>query len=280
METTNLWKTNKDGQTLIPVQTSGMTLEATSEETPEGAYTTFRTYQHNKVLHMKNHFDRLEETSALAGKNVKLNRVAITHRIAEIIGGLNQEDSRVRITIDLTNPSEEVYLAVEPLHVPTREEYEKGIDVISTEMHRDNPKAKLNAFMKRAEETRQAAGKKYEEILMRRKNGDILEGLSSNFYGICHEVIYTAEEGVLSGTTRRYVLDLANSCKIKVILKPINIKNITDLEESFITSTSRSILPVHSIDAVVMKSQVPGPVTSYLMKAFAEHLTQNLDTLV
>ena len=39
--------------------------------------------------------------------------------------------------------------------------------------------------------------------------GDLLEGLSSNFFGIIGDTVYTAEEGVLSGTTRDFILALA-----------------------------------------------------------------------
>ena len=42
-------------------------LNEVSQWLPAGAYTTFRTYEGNKVLWLDKHYHRLEETLALAG---------------------------------------------------------------------------------------------------------------------------------------------------------------------------------------------------------------------
>ena len=72
MERTNFWKIeNKD---LVPQMLGTKTIADTSPFTPLGAYTTFRTYGKFGVLRFTKHMDRLEETSALAGFTVRLDR--------------------------------------------------------------------------------------------------------------------------------------------------------------------------------------------------------------
>jgi branched-chain amino acid aminotransferase len=258
---------------------AGKKIGETQKVTPEGAYTTFRTYDRYFVLNLSQHFSRLEETSRLAGKDISIYRKQLKKKITEIINAYEESESRLRITIDLTDHIGEIYVAIEKLAVPEAVMYQEGVEVISAVMHRDNPKAKLNSFLEKAENVKKEAGKDYEEILMVNPDGNILEGLSSNFYGIKNRTIFTAEEGVLSGTTRTYVLNLAKELSIQVEFQPVRIEEIDSLDEAFITSTSRSILPVKSIDQMKIGSNVPGPLTVQLMEAFNRDLKVNLEDL-
>ena len=52
---------------------------------------------------------------------------------------------------------------------------------------------------------------------------EILEGLSSNFYAILRGELFTADEGVLAGTTRKFILDLAAVENVPVRLRPISV---------------------------------------------------------
>ena len=110
-------------------------------------------------------------------------------------------------------------------------------------------------------------------------NGDLLEGLSSNFFGIKGDTVYTAEEGVLSGTTRDFILHLASDLEIPVLFKPIKNDEIADLDEAFISSTSRAILPVRSIDGIPMKKTITGPVTKKLIDKFDQELISGIESL-
>ena len=58
---------------------------------------------------------------------------------------------------------------------------------------------------------------------------------------------------------------------------PVKIDAIGTLDEAFISSTSRAILPVRSIDGVEMKKSVPGPVTQKLMEKFEAELANGIE---
>ncbi len=111
------------------------------------------------------------------------------------------------------------------------------------------------------------------------EDGNLLEGLSSNFYGVIDGTVYTANEGVLSGTTRDFILRIASEAGIPVVLEPIPAARIPDLDESFISSTSRSVLPIRSIDGTVMRDPAPGPVTKQLMARFNAEVKSGLEYL-
>lgn len=277
---TNFW-TIVNGK-IDTIELGTKTIAETEKSTPTGAYTTFRTYDSFGVLNLSKHFDRLEETARLAGYDIELDREDLKNTLTTLIAGTpNSSDPtperRIRITIDLERHIGRLYFAMEPLRVPSAEKYKDGIVCQTAEAHRENPKAKLSSFLSRAEGIRKQEKDEFDEILMYSAEGDLLEGLSSNFFGIIGDTVYTAEEGVLSGTTRDFILRIAHELGIPVSFTPIKIDAIETLDEAFISSTSRAILPVRSIDGVDMKKAVPGPVTQKLMEKFGKELSKGIE---
>ncbi len=277
----NFWKIEKreNAYAAIVISSNGETIEKTNSLTPTGAYTTFRTFNRNSVLKLTKHFNRLEETSKLAGFEIRIDRAALKKLIAEKLSEFTDKEARVRITVDLSQKIGDLYLAMEELITPEEKDYQNGIDTITEFMHRDNPKAKLNSFIQRAETVKKQVNQEYGEVIMVSDAGCLLEGLSSNFFGVKDKKIYTAEDGVLSGTTRAFVLEIAKSANIPVIFEPVRLSAISTLNEAFITSTSRSILPIRKINDFVLPESAPGPITRILMQSFQKNLESNLETL-
>lgn len=283
------WQSDTNFWTIIngkidTIELGTKTIAETEKSTPIGAYTSFRTYNSFGVLRLSQHFDRLEETARLAGYDIHLDREDLKNTLVALIAGTpNSSDPtperRIRITIDLERNIGRLYFAMEPLRVPSPEKYAEGIICQTAQAHRENPKAKLSNFLSRAEDIREQEKDEFDEILMVSPNGDLLEGLSSNFFGIKGDTVYTAEEGVLSGTTRDFILHLASDLEIPVLFKPIKNDEIADLDEAFISSTSRAILPVRSIDGIPMKKTITGPVTKKLIDKFDQELISGIESL-
>ncbi len=264
---------------VIPLQYGTKNIAETSPYTPVGAYTTFRTYNRFGVLRLSRHLDRLEETSRLAGFEIKLDRHELKTILVSLLSDSVPEEKRIRVTIDLEKQVGTLYIAMETLSVPAPEKYREGIICRTVEAHRENPKAKLSSFLGKAQDLRGRETNAFDELLMVTPKGEFLEGLSSNFYGVMGGTVYTAEEGVLSGTTRDFILKIAEQTGIPVVLRPVRIDETESLDEAFISSTSRSILPIRSINGIVMKQGVPGPVTGGLMKSFAASIDRGIESL-
>jgi branched-subunit amino acid aminotransferase/4-amino-4-deoxychorismate lyase len=97
------------------------------------------------------------------------------------------------------------------------------------------------------------------------EDGRILEGLTSNFFALKGGVLWTNEGSVLSGITRSLVIDVAAESGLKINLESVTTSEILQIEEAFITSSSRAILPVVQIDDFVIGDGKPGQVTCKLM---------------
>jgi branched-subunit amino acid aminotransferase/4-amino-4-deoxychorismate lyase len=83
------------------------------------------------------------------------------------------------------------------------------------------------------------------EIVMYDAEGKISEGLSSNFFVIMDNQIYTAQRGeVLWGTVLSLVIDLCRKEGIPVVYDHPRLSDIDRWQGAFITSTSRLIMSV------------------------------------
>jgi branched-chain amino acid aminotransferase len=253
------------------------TLDAVTTHLPGGAYTTFRTYDHNKVIRLDDHLERLEESARLAHKPIKLKRLRLREALRNVIDEYPGDmDLRIRVVLDLEDFVGEIYIMAEILKTPPQGAYHSGVRVITCKLQRDNPKAKLTASIHVADKIRGLLPTGVEEALMMDEAGRILEGLTSNFFAVKGGELWTNKDSVLSGITRSLVLDEAIRIELLVNLRSITIKEISDLEEALITSSSRGILPIKQIDRILIGNGNPGPITKRLMDCLEDRIWNEL----
>lgn len=275
-----VWKLSAQGQDPAVRQAlTALTLDEAARQMPGGAYTTFRTFQRSRVLRLSEHFLRLEETARLAGYPLVVDRERIRAALQQAIANFSAEESRVRVTLDLEQEVGALYLLLEPLHVPPPAAYTQGVRVVTVPLQRQNPKAKLTGFIETASRVRQSLPAGVNEAVMIGSDGSLLEGLSSNFFAVVNGVIWTAEQGVLSGITRSLVLEAAQALDFPLRLESLPAKDLPAVAEAFITSASRAVLPVTVIDEQLVGNGQPGPVTLSLLQRYHEMIEQALETI-
>lgn len=103
-----------------------------------------------------------------------------------------------------------------------------------------------------------------EAILIR--DGYMTEGSASNSYAVLDGVIYTApkDEKVLPGITRDVVLELARSAGVPYREQAVSSEQLKQADEIWISSSTRELLPVTTLDDVPVGSGKPGPVWQQL----------------
>lgn len=269
---------------ILRLPLSMQSLDEASLHLPGGAYTTFRTYSGRKVLHLEDHLSRLEQTAEMAGQPVKLARLALRSALRRalheaVLEALDIADWRIRLTLDLEAHPGNVYISLLPLVTLPDEAYQHGVPVVTCSLQRQLPKAKLTRFIVRAGAVRQNLLPGIEEAVMFDTQGRLLEGLSSNFFAVRAGVVCTAEAGVLSGVTRSLALQAAGRLNIPVQLEPVSLADLPCLDEAFITSASRGLLPVCQIDQALIGKACPGPFTHQLMHAFQAMVQEQLEPI-
>jgi branched-subunit amino acid aminotransferase/4-amino-4-deoxychorismate lyase len=107
-----------------------------------------------------------------------------------------------------------------------------------------------------------------DEYLLVDGSGNVLEGTRTNFYAITQEpVLRTAGEGVLRGIARSIVLEIAPSL-LRIDLSPPRLADTPELDEAFVTSSSRGIVPLVQINGAPVASGTPGPLTAKLIEMY------------
>jgi branched-subunit amino acid aminotransferase/4-amino-4-deoxychorismate lyase len=117
-----------------------------------------------------------------------------------------------------------------------------------------------------------------EEGLLLADDGSILEGLSSNFFGVLAGSLRTEEERVLPGITRALTLEVAEA-RLAVIRRAVRQDERRHLGEAFITSASRGVLPVARIDDETVADGRPGPHTRAIIQAFDALVRREAETV-
>jgi branched-chain amino acid aminotransferase len=256
------------------------TLDQTSAYLPGGAYTTFRTYGGSKALRLGDHLCRLVHTARMAGKDASLDehaaRAALRLALNTVPGG---QDYRIRLTLDLEAHAGDLYLLLQPVQPPPPEAYQTGVKVVTCDLQRQLPKAKLTRFIARAGQVRQKLPAEVNEAIMADPRGNLLEGLSSNFFAVKEGEIWSAEAGVLSGVTRALALECAIRLGMRVHLQPVRLTQIPELEEAFITSSSRAVMPIRQIDRVQIGKVCPGRVTQAVMQEYADGIERLVEEI-
>jgi len=253
-----------------------MDLNAVSRTVPGGVYTTFRTYECSKILPLDNQITRLEESARLVGMPLSLDETILRMALRQILGRFPTKEMRIRLTIDLESKPSTTYIALEPLKTPTEAEYANGVWAVTTPLVRHNPKSKHTAFLSIAETVRAQLPEGVHEALLVGEGGQILEGLSSNFFAIRSGEIWNAEEEVLPGITQAIVLEEIQKERLPVKFQGFCVTDLSTLDEAFITSSSRSILPINRIDQNRIGSGKPGPITRLLMQKYWQAIQSRL----
>ncbi|MHB8855432.1 MAG: aminotransferase class IV [Bellilinea sp.] len=262
-----------------PLESDIITLDQASNLLPAGAYTTFRTYQKYFALHLNDHLRRLETSSKLGGHPIRLDADQLRRNLRVALTQYPGSEARVRLTIPFDLDYETIYVHVGALFVPTAAQRANGVKTITAQMQRNNPSAKLSNFIQSSQEARQRLQEGFEEILMVDESGNILEGLTSNFYAVMDGEIWTAGQGVLSGITRQIVLLLAEDAGYPVQLDAPKLSNLIRFTETFITSTSRAVLPVTEINHEPVGDGTPGPITRKLMQIYDQKVLAEVEPI-
>lgn len=247
-----------------------------------GVYSVWRSYSHNKFLHLEAHLTRTRRSMALLGWEFELDETAVRQAIHTICTNAPYPEMRVRLDV-LAEPAaalgsdSRVLLALMPFTPPAPEMYAQGVKMdIASGLERAQPLIKTADFAVKRRGFTSAA---YESLLVDEADR-ILEGTGSNFYAVRDGVVWTAGEGVLEGITRQIILDLVAELEIPLRLEPVTLADLSHLDEAALSSSSRALLPVVEIAGQMIGNGRPGPITQRILAAYNDYVEKMVRTAV
>lgn len=133
---------------------------------------------------------------------------------------------------------------------------------------------KSTALLANVMANEEAVSQGFDENLLYNKKGYFTEGSHSSLFFVKYGVLHTHPEGpeILSGITRKFIIELCARLGIKVKEKAVHIDELVEVEEIFATGTTTQIMPINSITHKNKKVYIAkkDQITRKLQKAFIE----------
>ena len=113
----------------------------------------------------------------------------------------------------------------------------------------------------------------FDEALMLDAEDNVAEGSGENFFIVKDGVLKTPDlDASLDGITRRTIIQLAEGLGIRTEIKKIKLNEVLQSEEAFFTGTAAEVVPINSIDNLVLGNGSRGPVTETLQSIYFEQV--------
>jgi branched-chain amino acid aminotransferase len=242
-----------------------------------GVFDLLRTYN-GQPYFLDAHIDRLEASAREIQLPLPWTHDEITAVVRETLSRNRIPEATIRIVVtggsskDFMTPAGKPRLLVLISAVPKLPGswYTNGVKIISWEVERPIPGAKSIDYISASMALKKAAAENAIEALYIDRNGLALECTTSNIFAFVGGKLVTPGRGILSGVTRKVVLELADG------LFPIDIRDIAKAEllaadEVFITGTSKGLVPVVQVDQGIIADGRPGERTRRLMAGLKRH---------
>ena len=250
-------------------------------------FTACRTLPNGKIFRLEDHINRLFSFAKVIHMKLPHNKNELKEIIREVITKNNRESGELLLEIiysggkaasnGITPVGETLlYILVLPLNLPPEKWYQQGIKLASFPYQRQWPEVKFLNYVGAVIDN-QTVVKKYgaDEALFLSPDGKniVLEGTTFNFFVVKKGIVFThALDGkILPGITRKVILELAHKEGVEVKETNFSLNELAEMNEAFITSSTRNIVPVIRVDNIIIGNGKPGELTLKLAEIFKKY---------
>lgn len=255
----------------IPVEKASIHVSDLSVQRGYGVFDFFKVVDGHPYF-LEDYLDRFYRSALRLRLKVPMDRNGLVKIITRLVAENKLASSGIKLILtggyspDGYEPATPNLIATQhALVLPDERIVAEGVGIITHEYVRDIPEAKtINYTMgiSLLEKIRHAGA--YDVLYHR--DGIVSEFPRSNFFIVHRDgTVATAKKDVLQGITRKNVLSLAAK-HFTAEESDITLEDVSDAAEAFITSTTKRIIPVTSIDGSKINDGKPGPVSRALLQ--------------
>ncbi len=255
-----------------------------------GLFETMRAY-HGRILRQDAHLERLMASARKLLFPVERPDLPLTADFDELLQRNELTEARVRLTVsagpmigpdpeepavDDGRPSLTVCATASPLAPYPPDFFAKGITATISpyKLSPNDPVAghKCTCYLPRLLALRDAQARRCGEALWFTTSNLLSEGSISNVFAVRGGKLATPplDTPVLPGITRAAIIELAGAADVEVAQKPLNINDLLDADEVFLTNSIMEVMPVCRVEKHEIGSGKPGPVTRRLADAYRD----------
>ncbi len=258
----------------------------------EGVYEVMRTYNRKPFLYPL-HMARMRNSAAMINLDIPFGDDDLLSRIGDTAHAFyaGQGDAgqgmemyiRVLVTRGVgpmtydpaSCPVPTLVIIIKPQVDPPAEAFAKGVKVILVPVVRNhpfsiNPLIKSNNLLNNALASQYAMRQGGFEAIMRNFRSEISECAQSNLFIVKNGLVLTPpiDAGLLAGITRAFVFEIGTACGVSVRERTLEDQDLFTADEMFLTSTTREIVPIVTVNDSRIGSGVPGPIAHRLLAEF------------
>ena len=270
-------------QTAVPVWDLGVVAGASVTE-------MVRTFGH-KPFRLEQHIERLTASRHALGFPCAYSASELISAVCDVVrynSALIPAESDLGIVLFATAGSNATYLGhrddssttcVHSFELPFalwRESFTDGVRLRIPQIRQIPPECfsvthkvrnRLHWWLADQEVARQEPGSK---ALLLGQDGFVTETSTSCFYMVRNGIIATSDRSVLNSLSCKVIEELADSLGIPFEKRSIQVSELAEADEAFLSSSVVCVVPVSQIDGLAVGSGQRGPVFRKLLKAWSE----------
>ena len=259
-----------------------------------GLFETMRAYR-GHIFRLDSHVTRLCHSAERIGLTQSIlttedGKQSLKAACVTTLAANKLKGARIRLTVsagegDMTpDPgkysSPTILVAAGDLVRTPPKEYETGFRATLSSLRRNSQSPlsglKSSCYMENilARMTARAAG--CDEAILLNEQGYLAEGSTTNIFLASNEELITPslESGVLPGITREVVLEIAHAASIKTVERQVELEELIEAEEAFVTNSVLEVMPLTWFDGRPIGTGKPGHLTKELLAALRRLIDQ------
>jgi len=200
-----------------------------------------------KPLFFHDHMERLANSARLKGKDLLAGEPELRAAVQLLLHSEKKPDTNLKVVFNYNTSRNYLVYLLESLY-PTRDQYQSGVKGILYHAERKDPGSKvINQNLRSAIAGKLMDEGAYEALLVN-GNNEITEGSRSNIFFLKNDALITAPDiAVLSGITRKHILDICSENNLTVKFECVRVEEIEEYDGVFMTGTSPIVLPFSCI---------------------------------
>ena len=240
----------------------------------DSIYEVIRIVKGSPVF-FQEHMERLETSVHLKQMEMLTSSAMLRNDIKNLIRSDKKKETNIKIVFNYKNGAAN-YLVyyIEPIY-PTDEQYKKGVKGILFFAERKDPGSKVIDHKLRSSIYHRLIHDGGYEALLVNENNLITEGSRSNIFFMKDDRLVSApDKYVLSGITRKIILEICHENGINVELKCVKPETISEYDAVFMTGTSPMVLPFNCIGDAFFN--VKHPLIGQLRKLYMQKMEESI----
>lgn len=240
-----------------------------------GVFDFFRTVE-QVPLFIDHHLDRLQHSASVLRLQLPFSKDELKKIVHELIHKNDLSTSGIRITVTGGNATDtytpttpNIIITQSPLTMDAAFDASKGLHLITEEYVRELPTVKSINYMMGVYLQQKVRDAGAGDVLYV-KNGYISELVRSNVFAVTNQnELITSDSNVLYGITRKHILQLAAQT-MDVKEQAVSLHDVLTAKEVFVSSTTKRLLPVFSVNGIRIGTGKAGTITEQLYQRFLE----------